>query len=84
MIEGAKRNKNGMLQSVPWSAGHLLSIAWKSKPADHMQREASKRVPEHFFAGRKLRSFKVSKNCVWPSNKRSARFVELREEFAKS
>ena len=76
MIEAGRRDKNGVQQSVPWSAGHLLSIAWKSKPADHMQREASKRVPEHFFAGRKLRKFKVLENCVWPSNKHSAKHLE--------
>ena len=79
MIEAARRDKNGVLQSVSWSVGRSLSdvsVARKSTPANQTQPEASKRVPEHFFAGRKLRSFNVLEKCVWPSNKRSAKHLE--------
>ena len=54
MIEAARRDKNGMLQSVPW---HDVSLARKSKPSIQTQPEASKSVPEDSFAGWNLRSF---------------------------
>ena len=83
--KAARQDKNGVLQSVPWSAGRLLSqwhdisTMWNSKPANQTQSEASKCVPEQFFTGRKLQSFGVLENCIWPANKPLQKDLKLCE-----
>ena len=69
------------LSLAQWRA---ISVAWKSVPANRTQSEPSKPVHEHFFAGRKLWSFKVLENCVWPSNKCSAKLLEGLQSFVKT
>ena len=72
------RLKNGVLQSVPRSVDRILgdvTSASRGNP-NQTRSEASKQVPEHFFAGRKLQSFEVLENRVWSSNKRSAKILE--------
>ena len=73
MIEAAKHDKNGVLQSVPWSVGHLLSdVTSASRGSLNQPIRSSEAFPEHSFAGWKLRSFGVLEKSVWLSNKSSA------------
>ena len=54
LIEAARRDKNGMLQSVPRSAGRSLSdmmSALYRAEVQTSQSDASKHVPEHSFTG---------------------------------
>ena len=64
LTEAASWDEDGMLQSVPQSAGPLtqgrdVSITQKSKPANQTQSEAWKHNPEHSFTGWKLWCFEV-------------------------
>ena len=45
-----------------------VNVMRKPKPANQMQSEALKHVPEHSITGWKLRSYEVSVTYVWPSN----------------
>ena len=69
MMEAARRDKNGVLQSVPWSVGRSLSdvtSASRGSPNQPIRRnEQHQRViPEDSFAGRKLRRFKLLEKYV--------------------
>ena len=73
MIEAARWDKKwhaAKCAIVNWLLAQWCdaSIARKSKPANQMQLGASKCVPEHFFAGRKLRSIRVLENRIYPHN----------------
>ena len=88
LTEAARWDENGMLQSVPQSAGPLtqgrdVSITQKSKPANQTQSEAWKHNPEHSFTGWKLRCFEVLVKCIWSSNRCSAKLLEASWRFHK-
>ena len=79
--------------SAPWSAswpvGLLaqwrdVSVARKSNPVNQRQLEASKRVPEHCFAGRWLRCFETLVKCVWLSNRCSRYPYKASSSFVKT
>ena len=81
MIEAARREKKWRAAKCPmvsWSLAqwHDVSIALKSKPANQTQSGASKRVPEHFFAGRKFQTSEYSKTV-------SGLVITLRQRILK-
>ena len=52
MIEAARRDKNGVLLSEPWSVGHLLSdVTSASRGSLNQPIRRSEAFPEHSFAG---------------------------------
>ena len=90
-IEWSKRLGEIKMACCKVCHGQLVacSVTWhqhctKSKPANQTQSGASKLVPEHFFAGQKVRSIGVFENCVWPRNNLLPKDLETSWSFAKT
>ena len=80
MIEATRRDKNGVLQNVPWSFGcslrDVMSASCRSpnQPIRCNQKHWS--VPEDSFADQKLRIFKLLAKYIWSVQ---TVFLKLRE-----